>query len=932
MERKGIYLGAYGWLHDVKPLSRPLVPAGRSTDEEKLLDPAGKLPPLMQDRENGGLIHGPSMNHAMTGALLRNAYMTADTPAEKQAIGVNLSSERVRDALYLADGMRKGQRLNALLGYRFERGLHEGHQGVETDQFMAAFRNALPLTTGGLTETVATPEDEGKVEARNVVDGLKLVEQMRKPGNDKYPFGLTLNVVPAPDLQQLAVINSEAANLVNLHDALGDLVLAESVHQSVQGNFDRVAASLDAFAKGEAPPEAEIVRTPSSGIAITHRVAIHLDANAVVGATPRSIAEPAVNAWLDATLPALANIGCTVNWIVRATSAVGTTTVTLADIGLTPIDLVYSWQAGEADHFAHLDDLVVEFAIAGNPTLRTDASITIEYMQAPPNALSIFETAALVRSLAAIVQSSRVLRPSDLMLESEATLRAEETYVVDASGLQACVTQISGLKLLMFALIGDIDSALLDTMTNHQATVDRVDTLLARACALQVQAGTFGITQSRPGSFRDAARRVFDDMTTCVSKLVTDWEKRLARCDTELTKLPGANDEMSVAILRRAEIEIPSLQLANGTNVTMLESEVRAKRSDFFQKIETYRALLRTSNPSLGMFIGEFETLLGDPLFYAGEILTKKFRDDIGVLVADLRSGIATTQEMVSQRLSHTTAKLATLEIETNPHQQAEILMAAAQALFGEGFRLVPGFTLKTGPLAEFNRALSAARSGATMDYLINTLKVRFPVDEWLHGIARVREPMRYIESTVMLTEGFGRRTPELTPLQFPFKDGDHWLGLEFPKTYDIDRSRLLYSAHLAAGAEDGGGFRGILVDEWTEVIPGIRRESGVQEKDVHTQSSGVAFHFDRPNAEAPQSFLLVTPATWDGRWHWEDIVGALDWTWEKMKQRAVEPDLIKDPVLSHLLPTTVAAAAVRDITISAVLATNIGVAKFMKE
>ena len=40
-------------------------------------------------------------------------------------LDIDLSSTRTRDALSLIDGMRQGQSLGALLGYRLERRLHE---------------------------------------------------------------------------------------------------------------------------------------------------------------------------------------------------------------------------------------------------------------------------------------------------------------------------------------------------------------------------------------------------------------------------------------------------------------------------------------------------------------------------------------------------------------------------------------------------------------------------------------------------------------------------------------------------------------------------------------------------------------------------------------------------------------------------------------
>ena len=41
-----------------------------------------------------------------------------------------------------------------------------------------------------------------------------------------------------------------------------DLALAEGVHQAVQGNFERIAATLDAYTSAHFPPEPEVVQTP----------------------------------------------------------------------------------------------------------------------------------------------------------------------------------------------------------------------------------------------------------------------------------------------------------------------------------------------------------------------------------------------------------------------------------------------------------------------------------------------------------------------------------------------------------------------------------------------------------------------------------------------------------------------------------------------
>ena len=60
------------------------------------------------------------------------------------------------------------------------------------------------------------------------------------------------------------------------------------MHQAAQGNFERIAGTLDAYTTGNFPPEPEVARTPPSGIGLTHRVALHLKPglSAPAGATP----------------------------------------------------------------------------------------------------------------------------------------------------------------------------------------------------------------------------------------------------------------------------------------------------------------------------------------------------------------------------------------------------------------------------------------------------------------------------------------------------------------------------------------------------------------------------------------------------------------------------------------------------------------------
>ncbi len=95
---RGIQLGAFGWVEGLRPAD-----AGR---------------------ESGGFVHAPSISHATTAAILRSGHI-ARTAAAGEALDIDLSSARVRRALTVLEGMRAGQSMSALLGYRWERALRD---------------------------------------------------------------------------------------------------------------------------------------------------------------------------------------------------------------------------------------------------------------------------------------------------------------------------------------------------------------------------------------------------------------------------------------------------------------------------------------------------------------------------------------------------------------------------------------------------------------------------------------------------------------------------------------------------------------------------------------------------------------------------------------------------------------------------------------
>jgi hypothetical protein len=408
---RGVYAACYGWV------------------EQLVADPAGKRVPVTgpsgkqeQARtDSGGYVYAPSMLHGATAAVLRSAHLTRDD----ETYGVDLSSRRVRAALELVDSVRDDQPLGAALGYAFERGLHEGHPGVELDEFIDEFRALYPLIANKAEDSGEPAES---VAARNVVDGLRLRAAW---GAGEIPWGsggLT------PSATERAAIEVELGRLDDAVDAVADLLLAESVHQVLRGSAAGAGATLDSLAKGHRAPEPDVASTPRGGAVLHERVALVVSTETLppawdaLGPTPRALASPELNAWLAGLLGAPEDIACT------ATPEGGAArTVTVAALALQPIDLLLL--AAAADAGAPSADLDRRVAGVVAAALGADTTVEIDYDDAGGEAVSLAEALEVLAEVARALGHARALEPRDLLPpERESALAEADPMTAEADG------------------------------------------------------------------------------------------------------------------------------------------------------------------------------------------------------------------------------------------------------------------------------------------------------------------------------------------------------------------------------------------------------------------------------------------------------------------------------------------------------------------
>jgi hypothetical protein len=920
--RAGIHLGSYAWLEALRPDPGALQPVRLPGDLAEIFQRPGD-PPLQRDPQNQGFIHAPSLNHAVTAAVLRNGYLSDASPENRKTLAVNLTSQRVRTALALLEGIRGGQSLGALLGYQLERGLHDRHALAEVDQFIYDLRKAFPLAGDRMASTRTGPEVPIEaVEARNVVDGLALAQHVQTTGDAHYPFGKDL---PAATPAQAAAIDAEVQRLLDAQDAVADVALAEGVHQALLGNVERAAGAADAVSRGALPPQPEIVRTPASGIGLTHRVGLQLEAAADpavspvpgVPMTPRAQAEPALDRWLAARLPPLEEVGCLVTFWSAVSGAPETRQVTLRDLALQPIDLVHMGAGDGTQAMGELDDRIVAFA---EETFgpRPDVPVQIRYLERTTAPVSVFEALPLLRALRRLVTLARPLRASDLALMNEADEGTDGSPFVDRQRLVLARNALVAARDAVAAVQVVIEPLLADQPARRADVVSGADGWARDLSAALADAALAGVPKAGWGFAQDFRRRTFAAVLARTAERVVRWDARLAEFDALVAAydaLPAsAGDEERFALLQQAERRLSTtLTTPIPATPAALRALLPARRAAFVARRDGLDAIRVTTRTSVSALLADVAALLpldafdSQPLDYAEEEdQTIRFAEDaVGVcrvVVAELE-----------RRLDAAATQVTAHDESGDPAERAAALVAAGKALFGEGFMVIPEFDLAAGQGDELTTALAASASGDLFEYLRTTAQVDFPVDTWLYGAARVREKLRTWEQVLHLSAAFGRAEPELTALQLPALPDDRWLGLQFPPDLPLTVDRLLYTAHFAVPFDPAGRQCGLLLDEWGEVIPG---------PDVTT---GIALHHDRPNQEAPQAMLLVTPTDFREGWRWEDLVDALDETLERARRRAVEPVHLEATPYAQLLPATVVASTVNQLTISTVLAVNNG-------
>jgi hypothetical protein len=264
----------------------------------------------------------------------------------------------------------------------------------------------------------------------------------------------------------------------------------------------------------------------------------------------------------------------------------------------------------------------------------------------------------------------------------------------------------------------------------------------------------------------------------------------------------------------------------------------------------------------------------------------------------EIRSALAAQARSVHAeviRRMQADAALPAPDPNASPTAQIRAVRDRLRALLGAA----PGVTVACtapGP-AEFGAALAAGPASLGGDSLA--------ADALLLDAAGVRRgPARLADALLAraAADPAAAARADLVVAQLPHDPAAPWIGLPLNGNPPAG-NRLSLLIHAPAQLDATATLHGLLIDEWTETIPSAQ------------ETTGLAFHYDAPSAEAPQVILLAVPPARQATWSLEVLEAILLETAALTRTRGVDAAALGP--LGQLLPAHWLAQDTAGLTVS---------------
>jgi hypothetical protein len=928
----GIRLGGYGWLEDVRPASKwqPATP------------PAGVTGPVFQSANNMGFLQAPSIAQAATAAILRSGYMSHLQEGQGNPFAVDLSSDRVRRADWLLQGVGQGQSLGALLGYRFERRLHES--GL--DQYIARFR-----TLTGIKENDELANDYARVQAAEKLckavqalrdeaahaaacaaswhgkgDALKQTRQQfqnvissyESLQNQKIPAAAQATAAalaaasehkatnPQSVLHNKTVKNGGSGKNVVITDSV-DLVQEsdvadwatkqkqlESVYQQAKADeaalrkeladakrdYDiavQQAAQLDDPTNPQSIPAAKAAEDQQTQFAdafdqqATTLEGKRGNAEQDLAAARLTLAQAINQQWQKSLESVAANNvvdglelrrrwraakdSTQVRWdattIPFGDASLGFPAPTAGDFNLLSVQLQWLDEMVDA-----VGDLVLAESayhlVQGNP-LRSGASLdAIAGGGTPPPELEVIRTP----------RTGTGLTHRLVVLFSTPPSPAAPAWPLDANQVRASAEPL--LNAWAALLLPDPSKVhcrveFVDRRTRN--VVGSADVLLT---ALQLSPlDVVYMTHSRQGPQRAELEERLISHVGKAQTIPPNADIRLGY-DRDPKSPPDTfsfGELVEVAQTVRAlfagsraidgrDLASPGENADLGLDLTDLSNRATAAQQSFAKVLTTLQVALATVRSSAAANLDALSSALlqASAFGVAGAVPSSTSAD-----ATEARADLLAQGDSVAKEMDGRLQRIAQLALPAGatPEAQRVYELARMRELFGPDFQIVYWITPQNA--SALKQSLASTISLQGFDALQSIT--------WFQRVACIREGVARLHAALQYAEALGTGAKlALLVGQLPYHDGDRWAALSGAIRPGL-LSLVVHSA-LAQTPSLDQPVAGLLIDEWNEIVP------------KSSEVTGLTFHFDQPNAYAPQTMLLAVAP--DDRPMWDlDTLGA---------------------------------------------------------
>jgi hypothetical protein len=215
----------------------------------------------------------------------------------------------------------------------------------------------------------------------------------------------------------------------------------------------------------------------------------------------------------------------------------------------------------------------------------------------------------------------------------------------------------------------------------------------------------------------------------------------------------------------------------------------------------------------------------------------------------------------------------------TDAASQVERELDRLRLIFGRDFLALPRFKVANGDVLAQAFGMSANLQGGDTTQVTTWLARTAPVRE---GTGRLMDALRYAEAVESLA-------PSFTVAQLPAVAGERWVALPPAPGTQLPPGRISLVQCGPLPTDLRGVLCGLVVDEWNDVVPNAR------------ESTGLVFHYDEPDARAPQAILLAVAPDVSQPWNLDTLEAVLLDTLELASLRLVDPDAMTE--LDHFLP-----------------------------